>query len=94
MKKKYGIEFTENKNGRLVKYTIYADSTSEAMDFINLSKNENKKSIKIIDNDNKLIHKEEHHGNNHNTNNDHHNDHHNGHGHNGHHDDDDDYMYA
>jgi hypothetical protein len=30
------------------------------MDFINLSKNKNKKSVKIIDNDNRLIHKEEH----------------------------------
>jgi len=94
MKKKYGIEFTEEKNGRLEKYTIYADSPSEAMDFINLSKNGNKKSVKIIDNDNKLIHKEEYHENNHNHNHNHeHNDHHNGHGHNGHHDDDD-YMYA
>ena len=60
MKKKYGIEFTEEKNGRLEKYTIYADSPSEAMDFINLTKNKNKKSVKIIDNDNRLIHKEEH----------------------------------
>lgn len=63
MKKKYGIEFTEEKNGRLVKYTIYADSPSEAMDFINLTKNKNKKSVKIIDNDNRLIHKEEHQDN-------------------------------
>jgi hypothetical protein len=94
MKKKFGIEFTEQKNGRLEKYTIYADSASEAMDFINMSKNDNKVSVKIIDNDNKLIHKEEHHENNHNhhTNNGNHNG--NGHGHNGHHDDDDDYMYA
>jgi hypothetical protein len=61
MKKKYGIEFTENKNGRLVKYTIYADSVKEAMDFIELSKKNKKTAIKITDNDNKLIHKEEHH---------------------------------
>jgi hypothetical protein len=82
MKKKYGIEFTENKNGRLEKYTIYADSVKEAMDFIELSKKNKKAAIKIIDNDNKLIHKEEHYNHGHN-----HNEHH------GHHEDDD-YMYA
>ncbi len=82
MKKKFGVEFTENKNGRLEKYTIYADSIKEAMDFIELSKRNKKAAIKIIDNDNRLIHKEEHHNHGHN-------------GHHGHeHHEDDDYMYA
>jgi hypothetical protein len=87
MKKKFGIEFTEEVNGRLQKSTIYADSVKEAMDFIELSKKNKKAAIKIIDNDNKLIHKEEHHNHGHN-----HNEHH-GHEHHGHHEDDD-YMYA
>jgi zinc transport system substrate-binding protein len=93
MKKKFGIEFTEEVNGRIKKYTIYADSVSEAMDYINLSKKDKKASVKIIDNDNKLIHKEEHHNHNHNNNHNNNHNHNEHHGHE-HHEDDDDYMYA
>jgi hypothetical protein len=55
--KKFAIVITEEKNGRNETSTVYADSVTEAMNYIALIKNK-KASIKIIDGRENLIHSE------------------------------------
>lgn len=55
--KKFAIIVTEEKNGYKEPSTIYADSVTDAMNFISLIKNK-KSSIKIIDEDERLVHNE------------------------------------
>ena len=102
--KKFAILITEEKNGRNETSTIYADSVTDAMNYINLIKNK-KASIKIIDTNENLIHteifnpNEEKKEKKHDKNDENEHLHHYGNGHwgqGGHHghDDDDDDMYA
>jgi hypothetical protein len=55
--RKFAIVITEEKNGRNETSTVYADSVTEAMNYIALIKNK-KASIKIIDGRENLIHSE------------------------------------
>ena len=55
--KKFAVIITEEKNGRSETSTIYADSVTDAMNYIALIKNK-KAKVRIIDGNENLIHSE------------------------------------